>query len=105
MGWAVGGVTTRILWESKSKIAFDLCFGVVGCLTGAFASGWASQRTYNSEVPRKHFIWDEMGRAVDLRTALAEHQGLLAILGTVTLVVLWRLAVAAYRRSKAEIIV
>ena len=103
LGLALVGLTGTImtvLWrQSKSKLIADLFFCVVGCLAGVFISGWASKRTFNEGVRREYFIWDENGRAVDWRTALAEHQWLLAILGAIIVVVLWRFAVLAYRKT------
>jgi uncharacterized membrane protein YeaQ/YmgE (transglycosylase-associated protein family) len=103
VGWLIGIVMTRLLPASESKIIADLISGVVGCLAGVFISGWASKRTFNSGMPRSFFIWDENGQAIDWRTALAEHQGLLAILGAVILVVLWRLAVVARRKANEKL--
>jgi uncharacterized membrane protein YeaQ/YmgE (transglycosylase-associated protein family) len=106
LGLALGGLTgiimTGLLRQSKSKVIADLVFGVVGCLLGVFISGWASRHTFNAGVRREYFIWDENGQAVDWRTALAEHQWLIAILGAIVLVVLWRFAVVAYRKRNGS---
>lgn len=97
LGLITGIVMTWLFQKSKSKIIVDLILGVLGSLTGVFISGWASQRTFNSGVQRAYFIWDENGRAVDWRTALAEHQSLVAILGAIIFVTCWHLVIVAYR--------
>ena len=99
LGWLTGVVMTWFLRKSKSKIIVDLVLGVVGCLTGVFVSGWASERTFNSGARRAYSIWDENGRAVDWRTALAEHQGLIAILGAILFVMCWHFAVVAHKKA------
>jgi len=97
LGWVTSVVMTWLLPRSKSTIVLDIVFGVIGCLIGVFVSGWASQHTFNSGSQRTIFVWDENGRAVDWRTALAEHQAALAILGAIMLVACWRFAIVAYR--------
>ena len=79
-----------------SRAVVDLILGAMGSVLGALVSGWASQHTFNSGALRTYYIWDETGRAVDWKTAIAEHQLLIAVLGAILLVACSHSALAVY---------
>jgi uncharacterized membrane protein YeaQ/YmgE (transglycosylase-associated protein family) len=97
LGLISGFVMNRLMPNSKSKVFTDLIFGVIGFLAGFLISAWASTHVFNPNLSREYFIWDENGRAIDWRTALADHQLLLSICGAVVSVILLRIGLGIYK--------
>ncbi|MCA1623317.1 MAG: hypothetical protein LC768_11595 [Acidobacteria bacterium] len=104
LGLITGLVMNRQMPSSKSKVFIDLIFGVIGFSTGFLISAWASTHTFNPGLSREYFIWDENGRAIDWRTALADNQLLLSFCGAIFSVILLRVVVGTYKKRKQEIL-
>jgi len=107
LGASLGLITGFVMnWQmpnSKSKVFIDLLFGVIGFSTGFFISAWASNRVFNPNLSREYFIWDENGRAIDWRTALADYQLLLSICGAMVSVILLRVVVGTYKKGNKQL--